>query len=288
MFRASIEKDPQFALAYVGLADTLAIRSGFIEAEGVVKRALSLDPNLAEAHATRGFIDIFYRWNWAEAEEELDRSVELNPSYGSAHQWLGILFEIEGKRAEGIRELDRAIEIDPSSPNFEADLGQAYYFDHEYDKAKYHCQKALEFDPDFAFAHGYLINIGLITGDYITVMDEWQASGRLNEAYPTQSDAEKQRIAEKYLALAAGFKDAPPSKFLDSLIDENASTPETCWRNAQIYALRGDRKNALSNLVCAARTKNFGSAFINADPMFDNLRDDANFKEILQKMSLPR
>jgi adenylate cyclase len=287
MFRSAIEKDPEFTLAYVGLADKLAITSGFVEAEEIVNKALSLDPNSAEAYATRGFINIFYRWNWKDAENDLNRSIALKPGYGSAHQWLGILFEIEGKNADSIRELQRAVEIDPSSPNFEADLGQAYYFDHQYDLARSHCRMALELAPDFTFAHGYLEFIGLVTGDRAAAIDEWETNARLANDYPTQTEVEKQHIAEKYEARAVHFRAAPAAEFLNELIEEKPLTPEACYGNARIYALRGDKENALTNLACTAGSKNFGIVFVKADPIFDGLRYDPRFQAILDKMKLP-
>jgi tetratricopeptide (TPR) repeat protein len=288
LFRAAIEKDPRFALAYVGLADRLALTSNFTEAEKVVGQALKLDPDSSAAHATLGFIDLFHYWKWQEAENELNRSIELNPGNGIAHQWLGNLFEIEGKKAAAIKELSRAAEIDPSSPNFEADLGQAYYFDHKYDEAKYHCGRALELDPDFQFAHGYLTYIGLITGDYALAINEWETSGRLVERYHTQSDEDRQRVDERYRASADDFRRSPPSKFLGQFIDPEPGVPEACYSNARAFALSGDREKALKNLECSIGTKNFGSAFINPDPVFDGLREEPRFVAILQKMNLPQ
>lgn len=287
LFRSAIARDPDFTIAYVGLADKLAMGSAPQEAELVIAKALELDPNSSEAHATKGFIDMFHEWKWKEAEEELGRSIELNPGYASAHQWLGVLYGIEGKNEDGIRELRRAVEIDPTSPNFEADLGQAYYFDHHYDLAKYHCLKALEADPDFGFAHTYLWNIDLVTGDFKSAIDEWEISSRRILEYPTQPDAEKGLVAERFAASSAHFRNAPPSEFLDAAADRGNGSPEECFGSARINAFKGDNETALTDLTCAAESKNFGVAFVKADPMFDGLRDDPRYKEILNKMNLP-
>jgi tetratricopeptide (TPR) repeat protein len=262
------------------------MRSDFTEASIAINRALSLDPNSAEAHATRGFIDTFYRWDWKEAEDELNRSIELNPGYGSAHQWLGILFEIQGRNADGIRELQRAVEIDPSSPNFEADLGQAYYFDHRYDEAKAHCRAALDLDPEFIFAHAYLEHIDMVTGEYGQAIDEWKILATLADDYPTQSGPQKQQNVQRFETLAANFKNSTDA-FFNALIDANTRTPDICYGNARIYALLGDKEKALADLDCTIGNKNFGVVFVRADPVFDGLRDDPRFKEIMKKMNLP-
>ncbi len=121
LFRNAIEKDPKFTLAYVGLADALGTSSE-TEALSAVKMALELDPNLAEAHASMGFLHMFHEWNWAEAETSFKKSIELNRGYATAHHWYATLHAINGRNDEAKAEMRRALEINPFSYNFLADL----------------------------------------------------------------------------------------------------------------------------------------------------------------------
>lgn len=132
LFRNAIAADPKFALAYSGLADTIATGRDHQGAAAAVEKALEIDPNLAEAHATKGFIDLFHKWEWDSAEASLKRSIELNPNYAAAHHWLGLLHSVRGRHSEAIAELNIALEINPLSYNYLADLGQIQYFARDY------------------------------------------------------------------------------------------------------------------------------------------------------------
>jgi DNA-binding winged helix-turn-helix (wHTH) protein/TolB-like protein len=151
LFRNAIEKDPNFALAYSGLADRLATNGKNDHALLAVQKALELDPNLAEAHATLGFIKLFHEWQWREAENAFKKSIELNPNYATAYHWRAQALTVQGKHEEAKREMRRALEINPLSPNFLADLGQIYYFNGEYKAAEEYCHRALEIYPGFLF-----------------------------------------------------------------------------------------------------------------------------------------
>ncbi len=164
LFRNAIEKDPNFTLAYVGLADRIATNADAAESWTLIAKALELDPNLAEAYATNGFLLTFHEWNWQDAEVHFKKSIELNPGYATAHHWYATLLAIQGRTDEAKSEMRRALEINPMSYNFLADLGQLHYFAREYDKAEEYCRKALEIYPDFQFAHQYLFDIYLLTG----------------------------------------------------------------------------------------------------------------------------
>ena len=127
LFRAAIARDPEFALAYAGLAEVVATTNAE-EAEAIVRKAIELDPELAEAHSALGFIQTFVHRNWYEAEKELTRAIDVNPNYAQAHHWYGELLAILGRNAEAKVEIERALEINPFSHNYLAALGKMYYF----------------------------------------------------------------------------------------------------------------------------------------------------------------
>lgn len=197
LFRNAIEKDPNFTLAFVGLADTLATGDPSGEAYDAVQKALELDPNLAEAHATLGFIKMFHEWSWREAETAYKKSIELNPGYATAHHWYATLLAIEGRNKEAKAAMRRALEINPISHNFLADMGQLHYFGREYEEAKESCRQALEIDPEFSFAHQYLSYTYLKTGEYDKAIEEFISGDRIYGAYANQS-AEKTPIRDGF------------------------------------------------------------------------------------------
>lgn len=287
LFRNAIDKDPNFALAYVGLADRLATDlTASNEAFQVIEKAIEIDPNLAEAHATLGFLQMFHKWNWPEAEVEFKKSIALNNGYSTAHHWYATLLEIEGKNAEAKVEFTRALEINPLSYNFLGDLGQFFYFNHEYGEAQKYCQESLEIYPDFVFAHDYLSDIYLQTGEPNAAVEEKLKSDKINNSFANQSADQQERI-ETILATQRGkYKSGDIREFLARRLDDSTTDADTNYDNAKIYAFLGDQKKALDNLEKAFQGRSFVMAFVKAEPIFDNLRDESRFREILQKLNL--
>lgn len=163
-FQQAIEKDPNYALAYVGLADCYIIQGAFAgtpttdvlpQAIVAVQQALKLDDSLAEAHASKGFLHI-YALEWDEAEREFQRAISINPNYPTAHHWYSEYFRIMRRFPEQAREIKRAKELDPLSPSFGANLGRAYLNLGDTDAAINECKRALELNPNFPLAHHFM------------------------------------------------------------------------------------------------------------------------------------
>lgn len=293
LFRSAIEKDPNFALAYVGLADSLIFYAPSTELNSALRKAIELDPNLAEAWASQGFMLGIHLWRWKEAEESFKKSITLNPGYATAHHWYATLLEIQGKHEEAKAELRRALEIDPLSYNFLADLGQVYYFNREYQTAEEFCKKSLAINPDFSFAHNYLGYIYMQTGRYELAIEEYVKSSNLQEQSNRDSskvEASRAQTAEEYLAL---YREGGIKKYLEWMIDfsnSNASSlnnPNSPYHTAIFHTRLGHKEEALSDLERAYKSRAFMMAWVKAEPAFDSLRSDSRFKEILQKMNLP-
>jgi TolB-like protein/DNA-binding winged helix-turn-helix (wHTH) protein/Tfp pilus assembly protein PilF len=284
LFRNAIERDPNFALAYVGLADSLALVEA-TETNNAIQNALELDPNLAEAHATLGFVKMFHKWQWNEAEESFKKSIELNPNYATAHHWYAELLAIEGRNDEAKAEMRRALEINPLSHNFLADLGQIYYFNREYKEAEEYCRKALEIYPEFAFAHQYLEAVYLKTGEYEKSVEARLAARKTFETIQNElAERAKEREAnyhhERTIYLTGGIK-----KFIENSIDATQNS-NNHYISAKQYAFLGEKEKALDFLEKANQGGGFLAAFIKADPIFDNLRDEPRYQEILRKINL--
>jgi len=278
-FRRAIEKDPEFALAYLGLADKLFTEPANPEGYSALNKALALDPNLGEAYATAGFAHIFHQWDWQRAEENLKRSIELKPGYGTAHQWYATLLAITGRVDEAKQEMRRALEIDPMSANFLADLGQMYYFAREYDEAESYCHKALEIAPNFVFAHEYLFEIYLKTGRVAEAFEECRQHAKINTFDPAKDNApDDARLRAKYLqAGMRGF-------LLQRIEDHGMRCPGTCYVLSKFYARLGDKEQALGGLEKAYEAKDFLMPFVNTDPVFDDLRAEPRFQAVLHRM----
>lgn len=283
LFRNAIEADPQFALAYVGLADTLLVaESDEGEAADAIAKALELDPNLAEAYASRGFYLMFHRWEWQEAETAFKRSLELNPNYATAHHWYATLLSIKGENEAAKAEMRAALELNPLSYNFTADLGQLYYFSGEYAEAEQLCQKAIEIYPDFSFAHEHLGSIYLKTGQFEMAVREQARSAQINGTFAH----DRSKTSDPTEDLLELFREKGIAGPLNLNLPEDPRDPAQFYLRAWVDAFLGNNEHALFYLEKATDERIFMSAFSKADPVFENLRDNPRYKAILKKMGL--
>ncbi len=283
LFRNAIAADPGFALAYVGLADSLVMSQPQVaEAPVMIAKALELDPNLGEAYATLGFYQMFFEWQWQKAEESFKRSLELNPNYATAHHWYATLLAIKGETAAARDEMHRALELNPLSHNFLADLGQLHYFSGEYVEAEKYCLKALEIDPDFSFAHEYLHHIYLKTGRYDEALLEIAKADAINGTFT----GEVRKIDEPISKFRAAFRESGINGYLELRFPGTAASPEAFYLYAMKHALIGDREKALDYLEKSTDARMFLSAFLKVEPAFERLRSEPRYQQILRKMGL--
>jgi len=274
-FQEAIDKDPDFALGYVGLADAYLIDNPS-RAQSVLRKALELDDTLGEAHASLGFNRMFYQRAWDDAEREFKLAVELSPNYAIAHQWYANYLAVRGRLAEAKAEMQKALELDPLSPNMHADLGQIHYFAHEYDAAIGQCGKALEIDPDFLFAHQYLFAAYAQKGMYREALEEFLNAPSKAGYTPVTVTAFRNAYAESGWP---GFLRAR----LQFWKQRRYNYPV---HMAIVYAELGDKERAIEQLERAYDEGDFFLAFIKVEPMLDDLRSDPRFGELLVRMKL--
>jgi tetratricopeptide (TPR) repeat protein len=253
LFRNAIERDPNFALAYVGLADTIATGTNSTEATMAIEKALEIDPNLGEAHASLGFLKMFHGRQWPEAEKAFKHAVELNPNYATARHWYATLLAIKGETASAKTEMRRALEINPLSHNFLADLGQIYYFSGEYVEAKEYCNKALEIYPDFVFAHQYLHYIYLKTGEYDRAIEEIIKTDKLNSAFSNAPAKEKERLE----ARLDGYRQGGIKGYMERRFPGTPQDPGSFYFYAIKHAFLGEKDKALDYLEKANAARTF-------------------------------
>jgi len=161
-FQQAIDADPDYALAYAGLATSYDLLGGYSllpardvypKAQALATKALAIDSSLAEAHTALGYALLFYDWDWAGAEAELKQSIRLNPSSATAHEIYSLYFETMGQPKPSIAEMERARELDPLSLDINAQLGVVYRDGRYYDRAIEQCRKTIELDQNFSPGH---------------------------------------------------------------------------------------------------------------------------------------
>ncbi|MCI0560210.1 MAG: tetratricopeptide repeat protein, partial [Nitrososphaera sp.] len=166
-FEQAIEKDPNYALAYAGLADSynLLAAYGFLppkeaypRARAAAEKALEINDTLAEAQTSLAFVKHRFDWDWSGAEEAFEQALDLNPSYATTHHWYAFYLIQMGRIEESFAEIKRAQELDPLSLIINTDVGRVFYYARQYDRTIEECQKTLEIDPDFVRAH---LDLGL-------------------------------------------------------------------------------------------------------------------------------
>jgi tetratricopeptide (TPR) repeat protein len=285
-FRQAIEKDPNYAQAYAGLADcyillgpndVLPAKEVYPLARTAALRALQLDDTLAEAHASLGFVRLLYDWNPIQAEKEFRRAIELNPNYPTAHHWYAYDLVAMKRSDEAIAEIRRALELDPVSPIINTDVGQILLLARHPDEAIAQCQKAISLDAQFPQVYWYL---GLL----------YEQKGIFDQAF------------EAFLKAPPGFSNSPPDasiraayrvsgirgywrERLSSLGRQSQEHYVSPFTLAVPYARLGEVDRALENLGRALDERYPSMVFLQVEPVFDSLRSDPRFEELLERVA---
>jgi TolB-like protein len=287
-FTRAIEIDPNYAEGYSGLADSYALsgdwkygvlpgREAFAQAKAAAAKALALDDNLGEAHASLALALDLYDWDWKAAEAEYQRAIELKPGYAPAHQWYSWHLIMMGRNSEGISELRKAESLDPLSLIISADIADALCVARRYDEAVQPSKRTLEMDANFAIGHFELGQAFVQKQLYDGAIAELQRAIELSG----HSGAFEANLAHVYGVLGRKEEAVEILKYLEARHDEN---PSVAADIALIYVGLGDRDQAMMwlNRAYEARFK----ASILLHPVFDPLRSDARFKDLLGRIGL--
>lgn len=287
-YNQAIEKDPGYALAYAGLAETYTLfpdynvaspADSYPKAKAAAERALELDSSLAEPHTALGKYRNYWEWNRPEAEREYRRAIELKPNYATAHHWLGTDLLAQEKRFdEAIVEAKRAEELDPLSAIIETNFADTYWFARRYDEAIAKYRQALTIDPNFYFAHSELANVFAIKGMYAEAVAEDRKALELAD----------DPITKGYLAysLAKAGQRAEAMKLLDELNRERSAGYVSPYALAVACIGLGQKDQAFSWLEKDADEHGTTAAYDGVDPMLDDLRSDARFSDLLKRVGL--
>ncbi|PYL67001.1 MAG: hypothetical protein DMF28_10170, partial [Verrucomicrobia bacterium] len=283
-FNQAIAKDPNYALAYVGLADSYLLLSSYAAvspgeslppARSALKKALELDDSLAEAHASFGLL-VTLELDVHRAISELERAIQLNPNYATAHHWLALPLMAIGQFDRGLTEGKRAIELDPLSLIINADLCRFYFNARRFDEAEAQARKTLEMDSNFYVAHYYLGEALQFKGKLTDGIAEYQKSFELNN--------DPFSLAMLGQAYARQGKTNEARKVLARLREQAKSQYVSPYAFAVVLAALGDKAHAIDELEHGYDDSGFYISLINVDPLLDPLRGDPRFEMLVQKI----
>jgi tetratricopeptide (TPR) repeat protein len=289
-FRHAIEIDPAYALAYSGLADCYALESameyGVVapleampKARAAAQKALEIEPELAEAHASLGLVLWLFEFDRAAAEREFRRAIDLNPGCASAHQWYAEMLAEQGRVEEAGHEIQRAQELDPLSLAIATDFGLLSYYQRDYEAAVQHLRAALAMDPNFGQAYLALGLAYLSSGQLQKAIEVFEGVSRLAQ------DSPPALAALGYAYGVAGKRDGALTE-LNRLKGISTKRFVPSYYIAGIYLGLGDRDLAFEWLgrACAERCSLLGT--LKVDPVFDPLRADPRFAALLRCVHL--
>lgn len=287
-FQMAVVKDPDYALAHAGIAESynllsgwgaMAPNDGFPLAKAASIRALELDEELAEAHVQLGIVRQFYDLDWPGAEAAFARSIELNPSLAEAHHMYGYLQSCQGRFEEARRHMDRATELNPLSLLLIVGRGDTYVHERRFPEAEAAYRKALEMDPNSGLAHWALGNALLFDNRTEEAISEFETAIGLTGDSPDEPAS----LAYAY-AIAGRTKDAR------KLLAELELRAKTEYISPAILAVinigLGDLDRAYFYLESAERSRDAIIPFLKVDPYFDRLRPDPRFDQVLRRAGL--
>jgi eukaryotic-like serine/threonine-protein kinase len=287
-FQQAIEKDPSYALAYAGVADSYAVGNGEYlgltpqearpKAKAAALKALEIDDSLAEAHTTLADTYLYYDWDFPKSQQEFQRAIAVNPNYPTAHQWYSEYLYAVGRFDDAIAEARRAQELDPLSVSINGSVAEAYYYARKSDQAIEGYKAALKMDSNSIPEH-----VGLATAygqnkDYPEAVAQWQEVVRLSGNPGAAS------------LLGDAYKTSGYQGFLQALLDYSLKDPVLSGRPfwiASLYARLGKKNEALAWLETGYTKRTGGMVRLRSEPAFDSMRSEPGFVAIIRRMNFP-
>lgn len=269
-FRQAIEKDPNFALGYVGLADYYGDRERD-KAKENVNRALALDDNLAEAHGTLGY-QYMLDYDWVRSEKHMTRALELDPRNLEIHRWVGQRLMMLGRYDEALASYRRALEIDPNSSPVHFIYGACLVALGQLDQGIAYLENAVKADPTFVWSHSHLSFAYRFKGNYAGSAEQRAISQEL------LGEMENARLTRE--SFAKGGRDGFLREMIRQAVNPDGVTGG--MRTASAYALLGENEKALAQLENGAAKGDFWLFQIKYDPAYEPLRGDPRFQKLLK------
>jgi tetratricopeptide (TPR) repeat protein len=238
---------------------------------------LALDEDLADGHTSRARIALNHEMDWERTGAGYRRALELNPGYANAHHWYGYYLLLIGRLEDGEKEIRRALELDPLSPIFNANVGMAYYFGRRYDEAIAHWQQALEMHRNYPLLYAYLATAYMGKRMYPEALAALEQGSTMSGA-----DSRELGLLAHVYGRMGRLKDA--RALVAKLLPDG---DQAAYNLALAHLGLGDPDEAFRWLARAVEARRGPFNELNADPIFDPLRADPRFAELLQRMRFP-
>lgn len=293
-FQQAIDKDPNYSLAFSGLADSyislaltealqeaLPPNEAFPKARAAANRALKIDDTLAEAHASLAHIKFQYDRDWSGAEREFKRAIELNPNYANAHHWYALSLMWMGRLDEALGEVGQAQELDPLALVIGANRCFILAGAHKYGEAIERCRKTLELDPNFALAHYRLGQVYVLQRTYEQAVPELEKAITLSGSSPRAT-------AELGLAYAEMGNRSKALHLLNDLKEQSKRRYVSPFNVALIYGGLGDKDRTLDWLERAYKERSPSLNLLKLSPAFASLRSEPQFRDLVRRIGLPQ
>lgn len=289
-FERAVGLDPDYALAYVGLADSYALRGSVMymamaprdampKSKSAALRALQIDGNLGEAYATLAHVETFYDWDWGRSEEDFKRAIALKPNYALAHLWYAGLLTALGRHTESIAESNRGVELDPLSLVANTNLGLMLYFAGRNDDAIRQFHNLLELSPDFFVAHWGLGIAYEQKQMYGQAIVEFTKANNLSPGNSTMLES----LGEAYALAGRRTEALQVLNQLTQLSRQEFVSPELL---ASLYVALRDKDHAFEFLEKAYDLRDNNLIFLKVDPALRTLQSDARFQGFLRRIGL--
>jgi len=284
-FNQAVEKDPNYALAYGGLADANNFLGYFGfdtpnrvwgNAKQAAMQAIKIDEQLPEAHVSLALVRMNHDWDWAGAENEFKRAIQLNANSATAHQWYGDFLTRMGHFEEAKLELKKAQQLDPLSSLINTGVGRQLYFAHEYDSAIAQLQMTSEMDPTFLPAQQALERAYAQNEMYREATAERQKVLALAGAPDLASTIGQDYSKSGYAGLLQGS--------LEGLQEVSKHAYVSAYNIALIYAQLERKEEALAALERAYKERESNLTYMKVEPAFDEIRSDRRFQQLLQQL----
>jgi tetratricopeptide (TPR) repeat protein len=288
-FQRAVEKDPTYARAYAGLADSYALMSSYNfgapnelipKARSAALRALELDDHLAEAHTSLALIDESYHWDWESAGKEFRRAIQLNPNYATAHQWYAELLSFQGRFGKALAESEHARQLDPLSLAIATDHAAIQYYARQYDRAIEEFRAVLERDPTFQRAN-------MVVWPYAQKGMFAEASAQV-DSWRRLYDVPWNWAAQVYVDGRVG-RQAEAARALEKLEQFARQRPSDPMQMLPVaYLGVNEKEKALTWLGKSVQERSSIIMTLKVDPMYDPLREDPRFRELLRRVGLAK
>ena len=290
-YQQAIDKDPNYALAYVGMGNSFKALGGVLgfaspgstipQGSAWIMKALAIDDTLPEAHAALADFKLSYDWNWPEGEREYKRALELNPNQASAHGGYGTYLQSLGRFDEAVAARQRNRQLDPTSPGVVANVGYPLYYARRFDQALEHFRRSLELDPDYSWGHLWIGQVYVQQGRHVEAINE------IKKAI-TLSNGNTRDIATLGHAYAIAGKRSEALKILAELQELAKQKYVSPYFIALVYVGLGEKDQAFAWLEKAYQERHPYLILIKVEPVFDVLRSDPRFQDLVQRIGLPQ